>query len=165
MKKIICALLSLILLCSCSAKEKVQVINKGLSFKAHIFCSSGEYICACKISEDMKMTFTVVKGRLLGFTAVYTGDKVSLSYEEKEYEQDTSHFAGLLFTPISEMFRYFENNQYSVEEEDDIYTSVGEIPAGKFTLCVSPAGLPISAEFDFSDCSVEFYDLSVKKDS
>ena len=165
MKKIICALLSLILLCSCSAKQKVQVINKGLSFKAHIFCSSGEYICSGEISEDMKMTFTISQGKLSGFTAVYTGEKVSISYEEKEYEQEESFFAQSLFTPITEMFRYFENNKYSVGEKDNIYTSVGEIPEGKFVLCVSPAGLPISAEFDFSDYSVEFYNVSVKKQS
>ncbi len=163
MKKIICALLSLILLCSCSFRENVQVVNKGLSFKAHIFYSEQEYICSGEISEDMKLTFTVAEGILSGFTAVYIGETVSLSYEGKECEQEYSLFARSLFTPIAEMFRFFESNEYSVEEDDNRYTSIGKTATGQFTLCVSPTGLPISAEFHSSDFSVEFYDVSVKK--
>lgn len=161
MKKFLCAFLSLVILCSCSADNDVRVVNKGLGFEAHIFNSSQEYLCSGEISEDMKATFKVTEGVISGFGAVYFGENVSFFYEGKESDQYNS-FSQTLFAPIREMFLYLENNEYSVVEKNNEYTVTGNISAGEFILYISPAGLPISAQIKSEDFRVDFYDVSIK---
>lgn len=165
MKKFICVFLSLVLLCSCSSGTDVQVVNRGLNFKAHIFYLSEEYVCSVSIDGDGTATFKTEEGILSGFIAVCQGEKVRLSYEGKESELDNSLFSGSVFVPIAEMFSYFNSNTCGIEEEDNNYFVKGETSAGQFTLFVSPAGLPIRANIDDPDFSVDFYDVSVQKQS
>lgn len=163
MKKFICAFLSLILLCSCSSGADVQVVNRGLTFKAHIFYLSDKYVCSGEISRDGVSTFKVEEGKICGFTAVCNGEKAVLSYEGKKSEQEYSALEKSFFLPVALMFSYFDSNEYSVEEVDNSFFVKGETSLGEFTLFVSPAGLPISVQFISNGFSVDFYDVAVQK--
>lgn len=162
MKKIICVLLSFVFLCSCSAKTDVRVVNKGLSFKAHIFYAQKEYYCLVNISEDMTAAFEFDSGILKGLTAVCKADSVTLAYKDKQSKRMPEEVSNAFFAEIYKAFAFFENNEYTVENEDECFFAQGKTEAGEFRLTVSPSGLPMQISIPLKEIEAQFYDVTLK---
>lgn len=165
MKKIICVFMSLMLLCSCSSKTELKVVNKGISYKTHIFYYGQEYDCYIKTSLDGDMVFTVTNGILAGFSVGFSDKGTTFSYMDKSTENPYPLMKNNLFSYLYEMNCYFDNAQYVVKEDNKSYNVTGKTGLGEFTLWVSPTGLPIGAQLDSSDFTVEFYDVTMEKDN
>ena len=62
MKKIICACVCCLLLCSCGkSAAQVKVITKGIAYTAHIFYYDKEYECKAVIDNNGKAEFLITK--------------------------------------------------------------------------------------------------------
>ena len=160
MKKIICALLSLVLLCSCSSAGNVKVVNRNISYKAHIFYFGKEIDLFCNIKENCA-EYTVINGMADGFTAIVDGDGIKVGIEGLEKEMKTQDSA--VFSVLYGVTSFFDGQNYKLNNDGGNFFLDGETSFGKFRYSLTPAGLPISLEFENGDFSAKFYDITLKK--
>ncbi len=160
MKKIICALICVLTLCSCSSFKDVRVVNKGIDFKAHIFYLSKEYFLSVSMENDGTACFTVTEDKLNSFNVCICNNKVTFCCNGIECEQDVSAVKNSVYTVVYTVFAYFDQYDYKAEKRDGNYFVKGDTSLFDFELLVSPAGLPISAEGE--DFSANFYDVTLK---
>ena len=161
MKKFICAFLCVIFLCSCSSKTSVSVVNRNISYRAHIFYYGEEFTCLVSVDNTGRAEYTLSGGALDGFTVCFYENSVTYSYLEKDSPNAYS-FCGDMLSALYEMNEYF-NNEYRVKEKDGEYKVSGYTLIGDFEICVSPTGLPLWANLDGEEFYVEFYDVALKK--
>lgn len=160
MKKIICALLSLVLLCSCSFKENVRVVNRGLSYKAHIFCLDKEYNILCNVSEQ-GAEYSVIDGQIKGLKATVNKEGIKVSFENLEKDIKSRNMS--VFSVLYDITEFFDRDDYKTERNGGNYVAEGETYFGKFRYLLTPSGLPISVNFEKGDFSAQFYDVTLKK--
>ncbi len=160
MKKIICALLSLVLLCSCSLEKNVRVVNRGLSYKAHIFYFDKEYHILCDVSQQ-GAEYSVIDGQIKGFgeKADKNGIKVYLGTLEKEIKSKNTSVFELLY----DITEFFDTEDYKTENDGGNYFVDVKTDFGKYRYLLTPAGLPISIKDENGNFSAEFYDIALKK--
>lgn len=161
MKKIICALLSLVLLCSCSSDKNVRVVNRDLSYKAHIFYFGKEYNILCNIGEDYAQ-YTVEDGQIKGFCVKVSKNGTMAQFEnlEKSIKSENKSVFSLLY----DITEFFDKEDYKTQNDGGNCFVDGEIDFGKFRYFYTPSGLPISINFENGDFSAQFYDITLKKD-
>lgn len=160
MKKIICAFLSLVLLCSCSNTKGIKVQKENIGFRAHIFCAAGEYLCDFYFYENMSVKATVRSESLNGLTVFINGEEAVLSFMGKESKRNVKEIENTVFAPIIFAFDYLNSNSYKVEEKDNVYYVLGENSIGEFKMLLAPTGIPIGIEYKTNDFSSEFYDVT-----
>ena len=160
MKKIICAFLSLVLLCSCSDTKGIKVQKENIGFRAHIFCASGEYLCDFYFYENSEVSVSINSGSLNGFKAFVSGEDIVLSFMGKESKRKVMEMENSVFAPIIYAFDYLKGNSYKVEEKDNSYFLFGESRIGKFKMYLAPTGIPIGVEYESNGFSSEFYDVT-----
>lgn len=160
MKKIICALLILIMLCSCSSSKNIRVVNRNLEYNAHIFYFGKEYKMHCSINETLA-EYRVVEGQIKGFGAKVdeNGIKVCYANLEKEIKGESNS----VFSVMYDITLFFDTEGYKTENDGGNYYVDGQTDFGKFRYILSPSGLPISINFENGDFSADFYDVNLKK--
>ena len=159
MKKIICALLSLVLLCSCSSHKNVRVVNRGLSYKAHIFYYDKEYELLCDVYED-GAKYLCTSGKIEGFGAEVTKNGMTVYYSDMKKEIKTD---GSVFSVLYMLTKFFDGDAYSSQEDGGNYYVDGQTTYGKFRYYFTPAGLPLSVTFENGDFSAEFSYITLQK--
>ncbi len=160
MKKIICALLSLVLLCSCSSGSNVKVENRNLSYKAHIFYFGKQLEIFCKINEN-SAEYEVLDGNIKGFGATVKNNQVTVKLDgmtKKVADENASVFS-ILYAVTS----FFDTQGYKTESDNGNYCVDGQIDFGKFRYFFTQAGLPISVNFENEDFFANFYDVTLEK--
>ncbi len=160
MKKIICALLSLVLLCSCSSEKNVRVINRNLSYKAHIFYFDKEYDIFCNVSEQ-GAEYSVIDGQIKGFKATVNKEGIKVGFGN--LEKDTKNKSMSVFSVLYDITEFFDTDEYKTERDGGNYFVDGEMDFGKFRYLLTPAGLPISVRSENGKFSAQFYDIALKK--
>ena len=160
MKKIICALLILVLLCSCSSERNVKVVNRNLSYKAHIFYFGKEIEVICDIGEN-SAEYAVADGQIKGFTAKVNIDGIKVSFEGLEKDINSENLS--VFSILYDVTSFFDGQEYKIQNDGGNYCIDGEIDLGKFRYCYTPSGLPISINFENGVFSANFYDITLKR--
>ena len=161
MKKIICAMLCLVLLCSCSSGGNVKVVNRNLSYKAHIFYFGKEIKLSCVISDN-GAEYKVVDGQIKDFTVKINDSGTKVVFENLEKDIKTKNES--VYSVLYGVTTYFDKTDYELKKDDGNYKVDGEISFGKFHYFLTPAGLPLSVEFENGDFSANFYDISIEKE-
>ena len=162
MKKILCALFCVIFLCGCSDGKMPEAVNRNISYRAHIFYYGKEYECDAEIDGEGRAVYKIKDGLLDGFTATYFGDSITLSYAEKQSPQPYSYPKGSMLSVLYELNESLDG-EYKTEKKEGQYIISSETTIGKYTLLISGAGLPLSAQLDKEEFYVEFYDVCLIK--
>ncbi len=160
MKRIICAVLCVVFLCSCSAKSKVRVVNENVCYAAHIFYGETEYEAWCEVNEEC-MEVTVEKGAV-GLKISVNNEAAVLNYEQKEITLQKGEYDTAFYKLLFDVNSYFDG-EYTVKEKNDIYTVGGNASGYDFEMTVSPTGFPIELKIDEIGFSVKYYDILLKK--
>lgn len=151
MKKIICVCMVILSLCSCSKKvANIKVLNKAVSYTAHIFYYGEEYECDIKTESSGKTFYLITKPKnLKDFTLAFETDKITALYRGLEFSPDISAIPqGSVLKELYAMNCYFDNNDYTVYKNSDSFSVSGFAGTKNFTLTVTESGLPISAVFE-----------------
>ena len=165
MKKIICLLVPLILLCSCGKKSEVKPILTGISFEAEIVYYNENYSCQCDISGEGVLTAKITEPEILkDFTLrvskdTITADYLGITYTPTENNMPFSGVVDSFYKAIGEcvereLTATFSNNQYTVKGDKE---SLG------YTLYLSPTGLPQKLLLPDESFSVNFYNVTIEK--
>lgn len=160
MKNFLCAVLCIVLLCSCSSERKVRVINEGVCYTAHIFYGENEFVAWCE-AKDNCMEFVTEQGAE-GLRITVNPEKAILRYEEKEIVLLNGEYDYAFYKLIYDVNKYF-NGDYKVEERDDVYIVNGKVTEYDFELILSPTGFPIELKIEEIGFFVKYYDILVKK--
>ena len=151
MKRIICACICCLLLCSCGKNTaRVTVVTRGISYTAHIFYYDKEYECDVKVDSGGKAEFLVTKPKnLKDFTLVFENGKITAKYKNLEFTPELSAMPqGSFLKELYAVISFFENNSYTVYKHNETFYVKGKADTLDFKLKLSEAGLPLEVEFD-----------------
>jgi hypothetical protein len=154
-------MLCLVLLCSCSSGGNVKVVNRNLSYKAHIFYFGKEIKLSCVISDN-GAEYRVVDGQIKDFTVKINDSGTKVVFENLEKDIKTKNES--VYSVLYDVTCFFDGEDYEIKNDDGNYRLYGETDFGKFTYFLTPAGLPLSVEFENGDFSANFYDISIEKE-
>ncbi len=163
MKKLICLVIPLILLCSCGKKSEVKPILTGLSFKGEIVYFNENYSCECIISEDGVLSAKIIEPEILnGFVLTVSKDKITADYLGISYTPTTNNmpFSGA----IDSFYKALEDcglGERAATLSGDEYTLKGDLGDLGYTLYVSPTGLPQKLLLPDERFSVNFYNVTI----
>ncbi len=158
MKRIICACVCCLLLCSCGkSASQVSVVTRGISYTAHIFYYDKEYECNAVIDTSGKAEFLVTKPEnLKDFTIVFENGKITAKYKNLEFTPELSAMPqGSFLKELYGINVFFENNSYTVYKQGETFYAKGTADTLDFKLTLSEAGLPLEAELG-SDFKIIF---------
>ncbi len=161
MKKIICALLSLVLLCSCSSGKNVRAVNRDLSYKAHIFYFGKEYNILCNIDEN-HAEYTIEDGQIKGLCVKVSKDGIMAEFNNLEKSIQRGNTS--VFSVLYDITEFFDSQDYKTQNDGGNCFVDGQIDFGKFRYFYTPSGLPISINFENGNFSAQFYDIVLEKD-
>ena len=164
MKKIICLLIPLILLCSCGKKSEVKPNLLGISFKGEIVYYNENYSCECSVSQEGVLTAKIIEPEILsGFVLTVSKDKITADYLGISYTPTTNNM------PFSGAIDSFYKALEDCSAEDIRATLSGEeyIVKGDseelgYTLYLSPTGLPQKLLLPDERFSVSFYNVTIE---
>ncbi len=143
MKKILCLILFILLLCGCSAKSKnIEPITRGLSFECEINYYNEIYECNVAISEkgETKIDFSSPK-EISGLKLLYLTDKVTADYYGLQYDIKTKLPQ---FSMGDIVYKVFSQNYDTVFDDDGEYYVENKNLNCKIYL--GATGLPIKIE-------------------
>ena len=162
MKKFLCVLLCFIFFAGCKGEKNPTAVNRNIAYRAHIFYYGEEYDCLVTVKNDGSAEYVIKDGDMDGFCALFCGDTVSYSYQGKESTSPVLYGKGM-FAVLFDMNK--KSGGCIAENEGGDCIIRGSTAIGEFSLFVSGAGLPLYAELDGKDFYVDFYDVSIAKDS
>ena len=165
MKKIICLIIPLILLCSCGEKSEVKPNVLGVSFKGEIVYYNENYSCECTISPDGVLRAEIIEPEILsGFVLTVSKDKITADYLGISYTPTTNNM------PFSGAIDSFYKALEDCSAEDiratlsgEEYTVKGDSEELGYTLYLSPTGLPQKLLLPDERFSVNFYNVTIEK--
>lgn len=121
MRKILCLIVPVLLLCSCATKaEKIKPITKGLQFTAQINFYNEQYECDTIIKQngDTEISFLTPED-LSGLKIIYSAGGVTTSYNGLEYKYDYGSLPQYSASDI--LYKIFSTEYDIVIEQDDNY--------------------------------------------
>ena len=161
--KLLVLVVTFVILCGCSTKQKVSPILRGISFEADISYYNEKYVCDAVIDSDGKLIMEFrYPEELSGLKIFFEYDKANveymgLTYTPKDQGMPTGSVAQALYNVIS-----------TVESEDSVAVSDGEncIIEGRyndtyFKLYLAPSGLPLSIFIPDDSFKIQFNNLTV----
>ena len=163
MKRIICACVCCLLLCSCAkSTAQIKVVTKGISYTAHIFYNDKEYICDTVIDNSGKAEFLITKPKnLKDFTVVFENGKVTAKYKGLQFTPDISSMPqGAFLKELYSVHSFLENNKYTVYKQGEKFFVSGRADTLDFELTLSETGLPLEIQFS-NEFNIVFSQVSL----
>ena len=163
MKKIISILLGLVCLCGCSSGQTKPVLTE-ISFTAEITYYNEVYTLEAQMLKDATLVATIIEPEeLKGLTLTVTKDGISaeylgLTYKANEATLPFSKTVWDVYLPLLNII----NTPDLVANGDGILT--GEAENQKYTLTISPTGLPQTLELKDKRLLVRFYNTKINKE-
>lgn len=164
MKKIVCLLIPLILLCSCGKKSEVKPNLLGVSFKGEIVYFNENYTCECAISQEGVLTAKIIEPEMLsGFVLTVSADKITADYLGISYTPTKNNmpFSGAIDTFYKALIDSSGQDKTATLSGDE-YIVKGEIENLEYTLYISPTGLPQKLLLPDERFSVNFYNVTIE---
>ena len=165
MKKIICLVIPLILLCSCGKKSEVKPLLAGISFDAEIVYYNENYACQCDISAEGVLTAKITEPEILkDFTLRVSKDGITADYLGITYTPTEGNmpFSGVVDSFYKAIGKCIEE-EIAATLSNNEYTVKGDFEDLGYTLYISPTGLPQKLLLPDERFSVNFYNVSIKK--
>ena len=163
MRKIICLILPLILLCSCGKKSEVKPNLLGISFKGEIVYFNENYTCECTVSQDGILTAKIIEPEILnGFVLTVSADKITADYLGISYTPTKNNmpFSGAIDTFYKALIDSSGQDK-TVTLSGDEYTVKGKTEDLEYSLYISPTGLPQKLLLPDERFSVNFYNATI----
>lgn len=151
MKRIICACMCLLLLCSCAENTaQIEAVTRGISYTAHIFYYGEEYECQVKVEENGKESYLVTKPKnLKDFTIIFENEEVVAEYKNLKFSPELSALPqGSVLKELHGVIKYIESNEYTVYKSKENFYINGMADSLEFKLIIAESGLPLSVEFN-----------------
>ncbi len=164
MKKIICLLIPIVLLCSCGKKSEVKPQLTGISFDAEIVYYNENYACRCEISKEGNLTAKITEPELLkDFTLRVSRDGITADYLGITYTPTKGNmpFSGVVDSCYKALLECMEEN-ITANFSNNQYTVKGDCEDLGYTLHLSPTGLPQKLLLPDERFSVNFYNVTIK---
>lgn len=164
MKKIICLLIPLILLCSCGKKSEVKPNLSGISFKGEIVYYNENYSCECSVSQEGVLTAKIIEPEILsGFVLTVSKDKITADYLGISYTPTTNNmpFSGAIDSFYKALQECSTEDKRATVSGDE-YILKGETEDLGYTLYLSPTGLPQKLLLPDERFSVNFYNVTIE---
>ena len=164
MRKFICLLIPLILLCSCGKKSEVKPNLLGISFKGEIVYFNENYSCECSVSQDGVLTAKIIEPEILsGFVLTVSKDKITADYLGISYTPTTNNmpFSGAIDSFYKALLDCGLEDKTAILSGDE-YIIKGELEDLGYTLYISPTGLPQKLLLPDERFSVNFYNVTIK---
>lgn len=143
MRKILCLIIPVLLLCSCTTKaEKIKPITKGLKFTAQISFYNEQYECDTIIKQngDTEISFLSPED-LLGLKINYSVSGITTSYNGLEYNYDSESLPQYSASDI--LYKIFSAEYHTVLEQDDNYYVEYIEDNLNYKMQIGETGLPI----------------------
>lgn len=146
MKKILCLLVSILFLCSCSkAKTNITPLTKGISFDATLSYYNENYEVSVIVAKNgnTEVLFNSPK-ELKGLKVKYAGDQICAEYSGIKY---TTLQEGLPQYSVSDIiYKTFSEEYSTVYSNDDKYYVEYENDSLDLKMYLGATGLPIKIE-------------------
>ncbi len=155
MKKFLCLIIPIFLLCGCASKIKgITPITKGITFNAQIMYYNEAYECNVNISKNgnTEVSF-IAPENLSGLKVFYSGDTV------------TAEFKGIKYTALAESLpqysvsdtinNVFSNNYDEVLNKDDSYFVTFNDTDTEYKMYIGATGLPIKIESPYFEAKIK----------
>ncbi len=163
MKKIILVLCLLLTLCSCSGEKEVKPQLGGISFGAEVSYYNENYGFDGQLQKDGTLTAVITEPKELeGLSFTLNGDAVTVEYKGLRYtpvegSMPFSRVMEELYAPLREI----------VLSETTLADKEGRVVGedGRYTLTVSPTGLPQKLSLPDKRFEMRFYNISVNEDT
>ena len=163
MKKLICIILTLLCLCSCS-KGEVSPKLLSISFTAELNYYNEEYVFQGEILEDCTMKISIKEPEELKDLNITVTDKAmtadykGITYEANEATMPFSRVIQTFYFPLSAIAK---DSSLKADKNGEIS---GEFGGDKCSLTVSPTGLPQTFSIKSKQLNLRFYNISIIKE-
>lgn len=155
MKKILCLIVPIFLLCGCASKtQKITPVTKGLSFNAQIMHYNEAYECNVNIAKngDTEVAFSLPEN-LSGLKVFYSGDSVTAEFKGIKY---TALAQSLPQYSVSDtIYNIFSTNYTEVFEKNDSYFVNYSGNDGEYKMFIGATGLPIKITSPFFEAKIK----------
>ena len=162
MKRVVCLILLVLTLTSCSGQEKVESKLTDISFTAEISYYNEKYSADCTIDKENVLRAVIkIPETLEGFALTVSEKGITAEYLGIKYNPTDSNmpFAGVLEQTYDRLLEVTKSG--TVKREDNTYKiTVGE-GADKAVLSITEGGLPILLEIPDERFFVEFYNVTI----
>lgn len=164
MKRFLCALFCLVLLCGCSGSIKtVTPVLSGISFTAKVSFYNEYYECETVIDTDGAMRISVLSpADISGMRLIFSNDSVTAEYMGLTYTPKTESL------PVGSVAQTFYGiiKDLSAKEtipikanENCIYE--GRINERAYSFCFAPSGLPLYIEIPDNSFRIDFSGVKI----
>ena len=146
MKKILCIVISLLFLCSCSSKtSNILPVTKGICFDAQISYYNEAYECKVNIAKngDTEIAFLSPE-TLLGLKVTYSGNQITADYNGIKYTYLAENLPQ--FSVSDTIYKIFSNTYDEISNKDDSYFVNYSNGDTEYKLYIGATGLPIKIE-------------------
>lgn len=164
MKRLVCVLLMLLVLCSCSGGE-IEPRLKGISFNAEMTYYNECYNFGGEVLSDgtLKVTLTEPE-ELKDLSFTLSGENTVIEYKGLTYSpvEGSMPFSRIIenfYKPLREVAL---SNSCEVSKDGVFKSDNG---AQSYTITFSPTGLPQKLEIPDERFSVRFYNVSIKEEA
>ncbi len=161
--KLLFVVLSLMLICGCSASKPTTLILKNISFSADITYLDSKYICEVDITEETNNFRVLSPDELSGLTFCFSKDGVCAEYLGISYTQDIENMPmGSVAVILSDIISDANSKDIFDASNKENYTLIGEYDDRKYEFVFSPSGLPLALTIPDADFSVRFDNVTIK---
>ncbi len=163
--KRVAALLCVVLLCGCTAKGGVSPRLIGIKGEAQIKFFNEEFECAFSSAEDGEITVEILSPEhLKEMSFVYKNKTLTAKYKELEYSPNLDAMPSLaVIRGIIEVLSESTDKNAQRNAKDENYFLEGKIEDICYTLYISPAGLPLSAQIPDKNYTITFKNITLIK--
>lgn len=161
MKRFLAVVLMLLTLCSCSGEKQQKLHLGGITFNAAVNYYNENYEFEGHLKKDGSLEAKIVSPKELeDLNFTLNGESVQVEYKGLTYTpvEGSMPFSTVmegLYEPLRELVF---SDSAAADKEGRVVDA-----DGKFTLTVSPTGLPQKLEIPNSSFEVRFYNVSVEE--
>ena len=163
MKKIISVLICLICLCACSSLQTKPILTE-ISFTAEITYYNEVYTLEAQMLKDATLVATIIEPEeLKGLTLTVTKETITAEYLGLTYKANeaTLPFSKTVLDTYLPLLNII-NTPNIVANSEGVIT--GETENQKYSLTISPTGLPQTLELKDKRFTVRFYNTKINKE-
>lgn len=161
--KLLVLVVTFIMLCGCSTKQKVSPILRGISFEADISYYNEKYVCDSVVDSDGKLTMKFkYPEEISGLKIFFEYGKINieymgLTYTPKDNAIPTGSVAQALYNVISTVEC---ENSTAVKDGQNCMIE-GRYNEKYFKLYLAPSGLPLSILIPDDSFKIQFNNLTL----
>ncbi len=162
MKRIICVITVLILLCGCGGKE-FSPVTRQISFKFQAEYYNEQFTAEAQIDKDGVMTMSLIKPETMaGLEFTLDGKETQARLMGLTYTPDTENLpSAIVARGIYEVLMNAQDKKFKQTKENaEIKGKAGD---KNYTLTVSAGGFPLNAKIPDDSFKVVFSDMTVTK--